>query len=86
MAGATCIVKFSNTPIGGVWDASEKGFTLNINSSGGKTVEWHNIAGFSTSYSGGYAMKMGANYAWLVIYNGSSYLTTAPGMYGDYSD
>ena len=80
------MVKFSNVPVGTAFDSSGKSITLNINSSGSKNVEWRNIYGFSTSYSTGYTMRMGANYAWMVIYNGSSYLTTAPGMYGDYSD
>ena len=86
MAGATCIVKFSNQPNGSAWDASGKSFTLNINSSGSKNVEWRNIYGFSTSYSTGYTMSMGTSYPWVAIYDGSRYLTTAPGMYGDYSD
>jgi hypothetical protein len=83
--GQACIVYFSNR----VADESEA-WTLNINSTGAKNVQFIPYSGGTLSSSGTYS---NARIPWsrhfLIVYNGSAYLLIADGFrqnYYDYGD
>ena len=80
VVGACCAIKFSSDP----YD-SNKSYTMNINSTGAKSISLNNYS-FNTYYSGGRYMNPASNYANIYIYTGSNYIHNAPRTYNDYGD
>ena len=79
VAGAVCAIKFSVT--GYSVAAALRSATLNINSTGAKSVY-----SYSAGQSGGYVDSGPISGTILVVYNGSAYQSITMVSYGDYSD
>ena len=85
-AGAICVIHSSKALIGGDYDFwRNNSWSLNINSTGTKTIQQSSVT-FYTTYSGGDGMYPGANIGIIAIYTGNTYLLTFPMDYPDYGD
>ena len=84
VAGACCIVKFSNPLAKETLDSS---VTLNINSTGAKKFRSYNktSAGYSDSLQWG-DMYADLDIIPIVMYNGSTWENSCSAAYGDYQD
>ena len=84
VAGACCIVKFSNSLTSSGLNTS---VTLNINSTGAKKFKAYNKKTYSSNDSNNWrAMQVELDIIPLVMYNGSTWENTCYAYYGDYTD
>ena len=83
VAGACCIVVFSNT----LWkDSSASSVTININSTGAKQFTSYSKKSLGSDGTQWNASYLAYNYPPLFVYNGSKYMVQITMPYGDYSD
>ena len=81
VAGAICSIKFSNT-----FNTSRTECTLNINSTGAKSVDVINAQVAMAVYGREYSSPTTVVGPGLTVYNGSTYRFVLTQPYNDYSD
>ena len=82
VAGAVCQVHFSNI---GFFVGGTTTYSLNINSTGAKTITYYSRALNNMNHGNSYGDIKGTATGFFV-YNGSAYYTLPSFSYGDYSD